>query len=204
MRRTLPKYLFCFTFAFSSLSCSVVQEMQQAMTNIARLKFKLTGVNSFELAGVRLAGKTSFGLADGANLVSAFGRGSLPATFIVEAAALNPNNGQAGTKKSSATLAGMEWKLLIDNTPTVDGSITTPLAIPGTGEQVTVPIRINLDLVRFFKDQGYDHILKLALALGGASGSPARLTLRARPTVQTEFGPISYPGEIDIIDREYR
>jgi hypothetical protein len=198
------KFAATISLAFASLSCSVLQDMQQAMVNIARLKFKLAGVSNFELAGVPLAGKASYGLLDGANLLSAFGKGSLPASFTLQIAAINPNDGTAGTRKSAATLAGLDWTLLIDNTRTIDGSITTPLAIPATGEQVIVPLRMNIDLVSFFKDKGYDHILKLALALGGASGSPSRLTLRARPTVQTEFGPISYPGEIDIVDKEYR
>lgn len=39
---------------------------------------------------------------------------------------------------------------------------------------------------------------------GGAQGSANRVTLRARPTISTDFGPISHPGEIDIIDKEFR
>ena len=39
---------------------------------------------------------------------------------------------------------------------------------------------------------------------GGAQGSANRITLPARPTVSTDFGPISSPGECDIIDKELR
>ena len=42
------------------------------------------------------------------------------------------------------------------------------------------------------------------IALGGAQGSASRVTLRACPTISTDFGPISHPGEIDIIDKEFR
>jgi hypothetical protein len=58
--------------------------------------------------------------------------------------------------------------------------------------------------VKFFKDQGYESVINLALALGGVSGSSARVTLKATPTVDTFLGPITYPGEISIIDREFR
>ncbi|MEK7250884.1 MAG: hypothetical protein AAB209_10740, partial [Bacteroidota bacterium] len=61
-----------------------------------------------------------------------------------------------------------------------------------------------LDLMKFFKDKGYESIVNLALALGGANSAPSRLTLRVKPTVQTDFGPISYPNEIDVIDKEFR
>jgi 23S rRNA pseudoU1915 N3-methylase RlmH len=63
---------------------------------------------------------------------------------------------------------------------------------------------MNLDLMKFFKDKGYEKILNLAFALGGAQGSTSRVTLRARPTIRTDFGPLTYPGEIDIIDKEFR
>ena len=63
---------------------------------------------------------------------------------------------------------------------------------------------MNLDLVKFFKDKGYESIVNLALAIGGANGSPSRITLRAKPTVQTPYGPLTYPNEIDVIDREFR
>jgi len=42
------------------------------------------------------------------------------------------------------------------------------------------------------------------LSIGGASGSPAKLKLDAKPTIRTQFGPISYPGRITIIDKEFR
>ena len=63
---------------------------------------------------------------------------------------------------------------------------------------------MSLDLVKFFKDAGYENIINLALALGGVSGSSARVTLKATPTVDTFLGPITYPGELTIVDKEFR
>ena len=63
---------------------------------------------------------------------------------------------------------------------------------------------MNLDLAKFFKDRGYDAVVNLALALGGANSSPSRITLRATPRIKTQFGEITYPGAIDIIDKEYK
>ena len=53
-------------------------------------------------------------------------------------------------------------------------------------------------------DAGYESIINLALALGGKSGSSSRLTLKIKPTIDTFLGGISMPGEIDVIDKEFR
>ncbi len=185
-------------------SCNVVREISQAVTNLSRCKFKLASVSGFTLAGVPLAGKTGISLSDGITLASAFARNELPASFTVNVAALNPNDGTGGTTKSSATLTSFAWTLLIDSTTTIHGDIASPITIPGTGQETTIPLTMSLDLVKFFKEKGYDHIVNLALALGGMNSSPSRLTLRARPTINTDFGPISYPGEINIVNKEFR
>jgi hypothetical protein len=190
--------------AISSLSCNAVQELQKALTNLSRCKFKLANVADFQIAGIPVAGKSDFTISDGLTLAGAFARNQLPATFTINVAALNPNDGTGGSPKSTATLTSFAWTLLIDNATTITGDIASPITIPGTGQQSVIPLRMNLDLFTFFRDKGYDHIVNLALALGGAHGTPARLTLRARPTISTDFGPITYPNDIDIIDREFR
>lgn len=185
-------------------SCALTREIQQAVTNLARCKFKLASVNNFVLAGIPLTGKSSFNILDGTVLAAALARNELPASFTVNVAAVNPNDGTGGTPTSSATLTHFAWTLLVDNTVTVQGDIPSPITIPGTGQQTTIPLSMNLDLAKFFKEKGYEHIANLALSLGGAGGSPSRITLRAKPTMNTDFGPITYPGEIDIIDKEFR
>jgi hypothetical protein len=191
--------LFCI-----ALSCSVFKDVQQAMANLARCTFKVESVSNFALAGVPLGGKASLGMSDGARILAAFSRNEVPASFTLNIAAVNPNDGTGGTRKSSATLTSFAWTLLIDNTTTVTGNIASPITIPATGEHTIIPLQMNLDLATFFRDRGYDGIVNLALALGGARGSPARITLRATPTISTQWGPITYPGEIEIIDREFR
>ncbi len=186
------------------LSCAALKDFSNTMTNLSRLKFKLDSVNGFQLAGIPLSGKTNLSLADGARILSAFSRNELPATFVLNVAALNPNDGTGGTSKAASTLTSLGWTLIVDNTLTIKGDIADPITIPGTGQEVLIPLQMNLDLVKFFKDKGYESIVNLALAIGGANGSASRITLRVKPTVQTAYGPISYPNEIDVIDKEFR
>jgi len=193
-----------FALSLSTLSCSALKDFSNTMTNLSRTKFKLDSVNGFQLAGIPLAGKTSVNIMDGAKLLAAFSKNELLATFTLNAGPLNPNDGTGGTTKASSTLTSLAWTLIVDNTLSINGNIANPITIPGTGQQTNIPLQMNLDLMKFFRDKGYESIVNLALALGGANSSPSRLTLRVKPTVQTDFGPISYPNEIDVIDKEFR
>ncbi|MBI5646415.1 MAG: hypothetical protein HY962_05745 [Ignavibacteriae bacterium] len=199
--------LSLLALACLSLSCAQLKGLKDALTNLQRCSFKLDSVNGFELMGVGLSSKKSvsdFSVRDGAKLVSGFAKGSFPASFTLNVAAINPNDGQGGRSQASATLTSFAWTMLIDNTITISGDITEPITIPGTGQQSIIPLKMNLDLAQFFRDNGYDHVVNLALALGGVNGSPSRITLKAKPRLHTDFGDIMYPGEISIIDKEFR
>jgi len=190
-------------FSLFSLSCSGVYD---AITNLQRLQFKLDKVTGFSAAGVGFsnASKLSdFSILDAAKLLSAFNNSKLPIEFTLNVLAKNPNDGTGGTKQSSAVIKNLAWRLFIDSKETVTGNIGG-ITVPGIGQATNIPILMSLDLFKFFSDQGYDGIINLALALGGRNGSSARITLKATPTVETVLGPITYPGEIDIIDSEFR
>lgn len=184
-------------------SCPAVTN---ALANLQRLQFKLDGLSNFRLAGVSLAGKSSitdFSAFDALALTRAFGTNQFPAEFILNVAAVNPNDGKGGSRESSALLQGLEWRLLIDDKETIHGNIDAPVEIPGTGQSTIIPVRISLDLYKFFGSKGYDNVINLALALGGAKGSTSRLKLDARPTISTPIGPLAYPNRITIIDKQF-
>ena len=194
------------TLAMLSLSCTQLQQLQDSLTSVSRIKFKLDSVNNFELMGVALSNKakiSDFKLVEGARLAAAFAQGRFPASFTLNVAAINPNDGREGRYKSVATLTSFAWTMIIDNTTTINGNITDPITIPGTGEQSIIPLRMDLDLGQFFKDKGYESVANLALALGGVNGSPSRIQLKAKPRIKTDFGDINYPGEITIVDQQW-
>ncbi len=188
-------------------SCSALKDLESAMTNLSRCQFKLDNVNGFELMGVSLSNKkglSDFSTMDGLKLTRGFLKGEFPAAFTLNVAARNPNDGSGGSPSATATMTKFAWRLFIDDVETVNGLVTDPITIPGTGQTSIIPLKLQLDLGKFFKDRGYEKVVDLALAIGGVNGSPSRLTLRAKPEIQTKFGAIQYPGEIDIVDREFR
>lgn len=182
--------------------CSVYE----SMTNLSRLQFKVGTVNSFQVNGVSISGKSKlsdFNPLDLLNISSAFAKGTLPASFILNVEAKNPNDGTGGYKKSDATLQNFKWRLFLDDKETISGDIDKPVTIPGTGDVTTIPIRIDVDLMKFFKDKGYESLLNLALTLGGVQGSSSKITLFATPTVSSPFGNITYPGELKLVDTQF-
>lgn len=206
----MKKYLYLFAliiFAATTFEgCKQFSDLTKTFTNLKRLQFKLTSVSDMSLSGVnisRVKGVKDLSTMDVIKLTGNVAQKRLPADFTLNVAASNPNDGTGGSTQTSSTLTSLNWRLYIDETETVRGDINSPIKVPGTGSSVNIPLGISLDLYKFFGSQGYDKLLNLALAIGGAGSSPARLKLDAQPTVTTPFGPISYPGRITIVDKEW-
>jgi len=186
--------------------CATLTEMQNAITNLRRLQFKLDSVTPGTLAGVDLSKASepsSITLQDGLKLTAAFAKKSLPLSWALNVAAKNPNDGAGGSPQRTATLSSLAWTLKIDEKETISGDISQPLEIPGTGQAAIIPLQMNLDLYTFFSERGYKEVLNLALALAGKQGSAARLTLAAVPTVAIAGINVEYPGQINIVDKEF-
>jgi len=204
-RRSLSAFALAAVLALSS--CAALGDMASVLANLQRLKFKIGSVRDFRLLGIDLGNKakiSDFSAADILKIGQSYTSKKLPVEFVMDVLAINPNDGTGGTTRTSSTLTGLECRLLIDGEPTITGNIDDPVEIPGTGQESVIPLRLSLDLLEFFSDQRYDDILGLALAIGGRSGSPARLSLDAQPTVSTPLGPITYPGRVTIISTDFR
>jgi hypothetical protein len=199
--------LLALTGVLALSSCAAFDEMASVLANLQRLKFKLSGVHDFRLLGIDLGGKarlSDFNALDALKAVQAYQSRKLPVEFVLDVLAVNPNDGSGGTSKTASTLTGLECRLLIDGKPTVTGNIDEPIEIPGTGQESVIPLRLSLDLLEFFGDKRYEDLIGLALAIGGKNRTPSRIALDAQPTVQTPFGPMTYPGRITIISTEFR
>ncbi len=188
------------------MNCSVYQTIR----NLSRLQFRLGSASDFRLAGVSLSGKRSindFSSFEVLKLSSAFIRNALPLTFTLNLEAKNPNDGTDGyprtIRRRRTAIVSFPWRLFIDDKETIKGNIGSKVIVPGTGEAVTIPLLMSVDLIQFFKNKDYEGIINLALNIAGGSASPSRLVLFAKPTVSTEIGNITYPDELKIINMEY-
>jgi hypothetical protein len=187
IRHLLPALLGLLVLA---PGCTTLQQIAA----LRQVDFDIDRVNEGFLAGVDLDRVRSYGdlgPIDIARLTAAAARQEMPLAFVLHLDAENPSSNSV-----AARLVQLDWTLLIDDTETVSGIFNDERLIePGT--TTDIPIGIELDLVRFFGSNARD-LIDLGLNLAGAGGSPARLSLRARPTVNTAIGPITYPGYITI------
>ena len=187
--------------------CATFNEIFRTLTSLKHLQFRLEGIGDFSLAGIRIGPKSQlrdFSVTDSIQLLAALRNKRLPARFVLNVEARNPNDGSGGTSRTISTLTRFDWRLLIDDQPTISGGIDRPLEIPGTGQSTIIPLRLELDLLEFFGNKGYEDLLNLALALGGRSGDISRVALDAQPSVSTPLGDITYPERIIIISKEFR
>jgi hypothetical protein len=203
MRKNLF-FSFIVLFALISFSCTGIKD---AIVNVQRLQFKLGNITNMKVAGVSFGNKLAikdFSLLDGASLLSAFTSGKLNTSFTLNVLAKNPNDGTGGTSNTSAVIKSLAWRLFIDDSELINGNVSQGIDVPGVGKETVIPIDMAFDLLSFFKGDNYDKLVNLGLALGGKSGSCARVKLGVKPTVDTFLGPITYPGEITVIDKEFK
>lgn len=194
--------LLVLASAFIVSGCSGISD---TITNAQRLQWKLGSVSGMNVSGVDVSNVSSFTSINPLDLVkltSAVGTGKLPVNFTLNLLAKNPE-GEGGSKNSSDLIKSVDWRLLIDNKETINGVVSGPITVPGVGQTSTIPVAISLDIMQFFQNEGLQSLASMLLGIGGKSGSPARLSLKIRPTIDTFIGPIT-PGEITVIDKEFR
>lgn len=194
--------LLSIAILLTSSSCSVYE----TVVNLSRLQFKLGNVNSFTVIGINISSKKSlndFNPVEILNLTQTIATGKLPASFTLNVEAKNPNDGTGGYPKTNATIKEFPWRLEVDDVETIAGNIETPVTVPGTGEIQNIPLTMNIDLIEFFGNKGYENLLNLALTVGGQQGSSSKLALFATPTVTSPIGDIKYPGELKIVEQSF-
>ena len=192
---------------FLSAGCRSISDISSSLVALDNLEFKLGGIQQMRVAGINIsnvAPVSDLSVQDALSLTAAVQRRSLPVTFVLNVEARNPNSGGGSKRTVPLRLTGLDWKLRIDGVETVSGDLERPIEIPGSKDVVVIPLTVSLDLYRYFAEEGYDGLLKLAMALGGKQGSSARVQLDARPSVEAPFGSMAYPGRLTIIDTEFR
>jgi LEA14-like dessication related protein len=190
------------TFAFLLSGCGVYK----TIVNVSRLKFKLGQVTDASVAGINISSKYNekdFNPMDLLKISSAFARKDIVLSFILNVEAKNPNDGTGGYPRTDLTISHLRWRLFIDDIETVTGDLDQPIQIPGKGEISNIPFRVNLDLIKFFGDRGFDSLVNLIFAIAGKKGSSANIALYVRPTVSSFLGDISYPTELKVVSKEF-
>lgn len=178
---------------FSVAGCTTLREV----SNLRKVNFQIDRVSQTQLAGVRVANVQSYedlSAKDVLQLGSALSRGEMPLSFTLHLQAANPSSNSV-----NARLTEMDWTLLLEEKETVSGHFDQEVVLP-PGEPKDISFQVKLDLVRFF-DDNLRSLVNLASAISG-DAPPQTIKLRVRPTVNTPFGPFSYPSPITVVGGE--
>lgn len=187
--------------------CPSIKDVVKTITNIKTLQFKLDRVSNFTLNRVNLSQKSSikdFSIQEGLLLTQAFGSKTFPTTFDLVVLAKNPNTGVKESNGTPVTLNRMEWNLYIDNVQTISGVVEDDITVDPSNSTSEIPIKINIDMYKFFQDRGYDNLLNLMLSIGGLNSKPTKLMLDIKPEFKTKFGVLPFSSRIKVVDTEFR
>lgn len=166
----------------------------QQFANLQNVEFELDRVSNAFVAGVdldRLRGGGSLGALDLARLGTAVARDDVPLSFVLHVGAENPDGNGV-----PAQLVSLDWTLFLDGTETVSGIYNDDRQIP-PGGSVDLPISMELNLTDFF-GSNIQSLATLAANVAGVSSQRQTIRLDATPSINTQFGPIRYPGVISI------
>jgi hypothetical protein len=164
---------------------------------LSQVDFALDRVAEIDLAGVRIDGRRSWqdlSVTEVSRITTAVLTRQVPFSFVAHVGAQNP-----ATNSVTAHLLEMTWTAYIKDRATVFGSLDGEYELP-PGQMVDVPVRVQMDVWRFFSGQAQD-LFNLARAVAGI-GEATVVSLKAKPTVQTAIGPIEFPNEITIVSRQ--
>jgi hypothetical protein len=189
-------------------SCASIRDLTNAVMSMKDMQFRIVRVTGLKIAGIdaaRLSSVSDIGPTDALRLLEAYHSKSVKATFTVLLEAKNPNDGSvASTKPLDLTLKELPWTLYFDERTVLSGVVRKEIPLAGGATSSPIPVDITMDVSKLLFDKGYEEIMQSVLALGGANGSAAKLTVKARPTVSTPFGIVKSPNDITIVSTEFR
>ena len=190
MTRTAPLLVAVLGLFLLVPGCTTLQQIAA----LEKVDFDLDRLSNTLVAGVdvsRLQGGRGLGAGDLARLGAAAVSGDVPLSFTLHVGAENPADNPA-----AAQLLSLDWTLFLDGTETISGVYNDDRTI-APGARADLPIQMRLNLVDFFgRDVG--DIAALVGNLAGVETRRQTVRLDARPSVNTQFGPIRYPGVISI------
>jgi hypothetical protein len=159
--------------------------------------FALGGTSQGRLAGIDLSsirGYEDLRSTDALRIVDALRQRRLPLEFTLHVDAENPSS-----NRIAARLVKLEWTLLLEDRETVSGILDREYELP-PGRTIDIPLRIELDLLRFYEDNARD-LVELAASIAGRGGDKKNIKLTAWPTIATPIGPLEMGG-ITIVSRD--
>ena len=164
------------------------------MATLRKCDFRLSGLEHFVVAGIRMDGIDSYADLNFIQLgilASGMAKGDLPMDFTADIEVLNPNPAPASLNK-------LEYIAFIDDVRIAEGYLDKRVDIPPSGGSAVIPLAVSVNLAAMFRKESLNALFNLVLNLSDAGGKPTRFSLKIRPTISVAGREIVYPGYIRI------
>jgi len=171
------------------VSCSVLEQANE-MKTFAKCEFRLKNMQDVTLAGVDVTDVDQFSdlsYSEATNITMTTVKGKLPLYFILNVEVRNPN-------PEKASMNRFLWDLFIDDIKITSGKVIKDVKVPPDGGIAVMPIEVSIDLFEVLTGESADAVANFAINLSGSGGTPSRVKLRAKPTVNVGTTQVKYPG----------
>jgi hypothetical protein len=149
-------------------------------------KFRVQAVEEASLNGLNvlpLRTPADMDLPRRNQVIAGYVNQQLPLRIRVQVSAFNPS-------QTTATLAGLDYTVLLDNRPLGKSRLVTQLQLPA-GDSVRVPVEFEFNTYKYLGDDALPALRNFALGFGDAQRQ--RITLQVRPLLRAPKGRLSSP-----------
>lgn len=150
-------------------------------------RFRVQAVEQASLNGLNvlpLRTPADMDLARRNQVIAGYVNQQLPLRIRVQVSAYNPN-------ETTATLAGLDYTVLVDNRPLGKSRLVTQLQLPA-GDSVRVPVEFEFNTYKYLGDDALPALRNFALGFGDVQRQ--RITLQVRPLLRAPKGRLSSPA----------
>jgi len=191
MKTQLSIFFLCAIMLFSS--CSVLEQAQNIQRFI-ECEFTLDNIHVVEIGGIKVSSLKSpddIGFLGMMSLTNQLINGSLPARISIELKASNNNS-------SMASIAGMEWKILMKEEDFLAGEINDYIEVQPNSSTV-FPVHVDLDILQLFQSETLPQLLNFVFSDNKAEElKKMSVGIQIKPYYRVGSVIQKYPGYLNI------
>ncbi len=193
MRRLFFAFAVLFLTAFTT-SCELLEQAAET-ERFTQCDFSLTGVRITEIGGIdftNIRSASDLGVGDMMTLGQRVMNGNLPAKMEVDVRARNNNSKSAG-------IAGMGWKVFLDDTEFVGGQLNRSIQVM-PNSAANFPITVAIDLLKMLQSKSLPKLLNMVFGMEDkAKLQEMGLSVKIKPSYKTSSGAVrEFPSWVTI------